>query len=65
MAALFDMVRDVNKLELSPADADRVLAQLARFDHVMGVLGEEEPQVLDAEVEELIRMREEARKKEP
>jgi cysteinyl-tRNA synthetase len=61
MAALFDMLRDVNKLELSKADADRAQALLARFDSVMGVLGEEEAGVLDSEVEDLIRQRDEAR----
>jgi cysteinyl-tRNA synthetase len=63
MAALFDMLRDVNKLELSPADAERVSEVLSRFDSVMGVLGEEEAEVLDSEIEDLIRQREEARKR--
>jgi len=61
LAALFDMVRDVNKLELSRADADQAAALLARFDQVMGVLGEEKEESPDAEIESLIRARDEAR----
>jgi len=61
LAALFDMVREVNKLELSRADAEKALSLLTRFDHVMGVLGDDEPESLDAEVEGLIRERDAAR----
>jgi cysteinyl-tRNA synthetase len=63
LAALFDMARDVNKLELSRADADRAAALLASFDRVMGVLGEEKEESPDAEIESLIRRRDEARAK--
>jgi cysteinyl-tRNA synthetase len=63
LAALFDMLRDVNKLELSRADADRAAALLASFDRVMGVLGEEKEESPDAEIESLIRRRDEARAK--
>ncbi len=42
LAALFDMVRDVNKLELSAADAQKALDLLTRFDSVMGVMGTKE-----------------------
>ena len=61
LAALFDMVREVNKLELSQADAQKTLALLVQFDHVMGVLGKDEPKSLDAEIEALIRQRDQAR----
>ncbi|MGO8703801.1 MAG: cysteine--tRNA ligase [Candidatus Brocadiia bacterium] len=61
LAALFDMLRDVNKLELSPAGAAQAAALLASFDKVMGVLGEEKEESPDAEIESLIRRREEAR----
>jgi len=63
LAGLFDMVREVNKLALSRADAERVLALLARLDRIMGVLGEEKEEILDAEVEALIREREQARQR--
>ena len=62
LAALFDMVRDVNKLDLSAADGAKAAALLERFDSVMGVLGEEKEEILDQEVEALIRQREEARR---
>ena len=61
LAALFEMVREVNKLELSAADGRRALDMLARFDQVMGVLGEDTEEALDAEVDELIKKREQAR----
>jgi len=55
--------RDVNKLELSKADGGKALALLDRFDSVLGVLGgEEDEAVLGAEIEALIRQREDARK---
>jgi cysteinyl-tRNA synthetase len=63
LAALFDMVRDVNKLELSRADAAKALAVLAGFDKVMGVLGKEEEGNVDAEIEALIQQRLDARKR--
>ena len=62
LAALFDMVREVNKLELSKSDAAKALALLERFDGVMGVLGGKE-ESLDAEVEKLIQARLDARKR--
>jgi cysteinyl-tRNA synthetase len=63
LAALFDMLRDVNKLQLSRPGADRAAALLARFDQVMGVLGEGKEESPDAEIESLIRRRDEARAK--
>ena len=61
LAALFDMVRAVNKLELSAADGRKALDLLRRFDTVMGVLGKEERDGLNAEIEALITQRDEAR----
>ena len=61
LASLFDMVRDVNKLDLSQADGAKATALLNRMDHVMGVLGEDEEQSLDAEIEALIQQRNDAR----
>jgi len=57
------MVRDVNKLALSKTDGERVSALLARFDHVMGVLGEEKVEMLDADIEAMIQARIDARKR--
>ena len=58
-AAIFDMVREVNKLKLGRAAA-QALALLERFDTVLNVLGEEEG-TLEDEVQRLIEEREEAR----
>jgi len=63
LASLFDLVREVNKFELSAADAAAALDLLARFDTVMGVLGEDSAEdTLDAEIQALIEKRNEARR---
>lgn len=67
LAALFDFVRDVNKLLdddlLSKEEAEEVCRLMAKFDKVLGVIGEvKKEEKLPKEVEELIQKREEARK---
>jgi cysteinyl-tRNA synthetase len=67
LAALFDFVRDVNKLMddnmLSKEEAQEVYELIMRFDKVLGVIGEVEKEgKLPKEAEELIQKREEARK---
>jgi cysteinyl-tRNA synthetase len=67
LAALFDFVRDVNKLMddnmLSKEEAQEVYELMMRFDKVLGVIGEvEKEEKLPKEAEELIQKREEARK---
>jgi cysteinyl-tRNA synthetase len=67
LAALFDFVRDVNKLMddnmLSKEEAQEVYELMMRFDKVLGVIGEvEKEEKLPKEVAELIQKREEARK---
>jgi cysteinyl-tRNA synthetase len=67
LAAIFDFVRDVNKLiddnVLSEGEAKEVYDLMVRFDKVLGVIGEvKKEDVLPKEAEELIRKREEARK---
>jgi cysteinyl-tRNA synthetase len=66
LAALFDFVREVNKLlddnVLSKEEAE-VYELMMRFDKVLGVVGEiKRKEKLPKEAEELIRKREEARK---
>jgi len=61
LASLFDMIRAVNKLELSAADAAKVLELLRRVDGVLGVIGGDATPALEAEVQALIREREAAR----
>jgi cysteinyl-tRNA synthetase len=67
LAALFDFVRDVNKLMddnvLSKEEAEQVYKLMVRFDKVLGVIGEvKKEEALPREAEELIRKREEARR---
>jgi cysteinyl-tRNA synthetase len=67
LAALFDFVRDVNKLmdenRLSRKEAEEVYDLMMKFDKVLGVIGEvKAEEKLPPEAEELIRKREEARK---
>jgi cysteinyl-tRNA synthetase len=67
LAALFDFVRDVNKLMddnmLSKEEAQEVYKLMMRFDKVLGVIGEaKKEEALPREAEELIQKREEARK---
>jgi cysteinyl-tRNA synthetase len=67
LAALFDFVRDVNKLmdenKLSRKEAEEVYGLMMEFDKVLGVIGEvKAEEKLPPEAEELIRRREEARK---
>jgi cysteinyl-tRNA synthetase len=67
LAALFDFVRDVNKLmdENKPNrdEAKAVYGLMMRFDKVLGVIGEvKKEEKLPKEAEELIRGRAEARK---
>jgi len=67
LAALFDFVREVNKLlddnMLSKEEAEEVYKLMMRFDKVLGVIGEiKRKDRLPEEAEELIRKREEARK---
>jgi len=62
LAAIFNMTRDLNKMQMGPGDAVRAREALNRFDAVLGVLGEEREELLDEDVERLIAERETARK---
>lgn len=61
MGAIFDMIRDLNKLKLSGNMAKKALQLLEKFDGVLGVLSEDE-QNLAKEIESLIQERQLARK---
>lgn len=67
LASVHELVRTVNTYmssgALSPDERDTVLEALANFDSVLGVIGSEEPGILDEEIEALIADREEARAK--
>ena len=60
LAGLFDMVHELNKMDLSAEEAAQALAFLEKADGVLGVLGEEEAS-LDAEIEAMIARRNQAR----
>lgn len=67
LAAIFDMVREVNVLcdanKLSQDEAQQVLALLKRFDTVLGVLSfEKEIEAIPQELEEALAQRNQARK---
>jgi cysteinyl-tRNA synthetase len=66
LAAIFDFVREVNRLladgRLSQQNAQAVMATMRKFDQVLGLLDKAEVTV-DAEVEGLLQEREQARKR--
>jgi cysteinyl-tRNA synthetase len=66
LAAMFELRRDINTAidedEFGEADKASVLALLASFDSVLGILGEDKVETLEAEVEALIEERYAARK---
>ncbi|HTH51167.1 MAG TPA: DALR domain-containing protein, partial [Pyrinomonadaceae bacterium] len=66
LAAVHDMVREVNTIlantAISADDRDAVLDAIRKFDAVLGVFGSEENEILDAEIENLIEQRQEARR---
>jgi cysteinyl-tRNA synthetase len=66
LAAIFEFVRDVNRLlaerQLSRDDAQQVTATMRDFDRVLGLL-KEAPAAIDSHVEQLLQEREQARKR--
>ncbi len=67
LAALFDMVREVNAMcdsaQLARSEADKVLELLKRFDSVLGVLSfEKQGETIPKDLEEALAQRIEARK---
>jgi len=65
LAAIHTLVREVNIVlaqgELREDDRQEILQSLDRFDTVLGVLGEEQVELLDSEIEALLNEREQAR----
>jgi len=66
LAAIFEFVRDVNRLmadgRLSRDNAPRVMATMRQFDRVLGLLDDADT-APDADVERLVQAREQARKR--
>ena len=62
LAAIFDFMRDINKLDVSKQDAQAVHAAMAGFNTVLGVIELEKAETLEDEVGRLITDRQAARK---
>lgn len=63
LAAVFDFMNEVNKLELSKDEAKRAYGTMLKFDSVLGLKLEFKEEKLDAEIDGLVKQREEARKR--
>jgi cysteinyl-tRNA synthetase len=61
LAAVFDFVREINKIELSKKDAEKVLELMKKFDSVLGVISFEQ-EAVPKEILNLVEQRESARK---
>ena len=65
LAAIHDLTREVNTVlarrSLREDNKREVIAAINRFDSVLNVFGDPQPQILDAEIQELINARQEAR----
>lgn len=61
LAAVFDYMREVNKIELTKKDAAIVLDTMKKFDMILGVINFEK-EVLAEDIDALIQKREDARK---
>ncbi|QYO65994.1 cysteine--tRNA ligase [Leptolyngbya sp. 7M] len=65
LAAVHDLVREVNVImserPLSPEERDAVLDAVGKFNMVLGIFGEEDDAMLDADIEALIKERQQAR----
>lgn len=61
LAAIFNLVREINKLKICRKDAGKVLEEIERYDQVLGLLKEKEAELNDGE-RNLIKEREKARR---
>ncbi len=65
LAAIHNLVREVNtiltKKGLSPDEQTAILDAVETFDSVLGIFGEEQSEILNAEIEQLIEQRQTAR----
>jgi cysteinyl-tRNA synthetase len=64
LGALFDFIHEINlkQKDLKTVDINNILAFMDRINSVLGVIKKEEEGVLDAEIEEKIKQRTQARK---
>jgi cysteinyl-tRNA synthetase len=64
LASIFDFMREINKKNLSPAAAKKVLASMYMLDEVLGIgMKEVKTESLDTHIEKLVKEREAARVK--
>ncbi len=61
LAAVFDFMRDINKLAISKEDAKKVYDLMFKFDKVLGILEEKEEKI-SKDIKKLVEEREKARK---
>ncbi|NOZ19553.1 MAG: cysteine--tRNA ligase [Planctomycetes bacterium] len=61
LAAIFDLIHEVNRLDINKADAEHVLSFMAKVDDVLGLQFLAEEESLDEEIERLIEERKQAR----
>jgi cysteinyl-tRNA synthetase len=61
LAAVFEFVKEINKLELGKTDAEKAAALMMKLDKVLGVVEEKELELTEAQ-KKLVDEREEARK---
>ena len=65
LAAIHDLVREVNTLVAGPglrsSERMTILDAIAKFDAVLGIFGPQGNASLDAEIEDLVKERQEAR----
>jgi cysteinyl-tRNA synthetase len=66
LASIHNLVREINSVlakgELSADEQKAVLEAIEKFDSVLGIFGKEEAEMLDADIENLIEERQEARR---
>ena len=63
LAAIFDLIHEINKIEINKSDAEQVLSALETFDTILGMQFLAEEESLDEEIERLIEERNQARTK--
>lgn len=62
LAAVFDLMKEVNKLDLSKKEAKEVYDAMLKFDSVLGLKLKVKKEKLDSDVDKMVKEREEARK---
>jgi cysteinyl-tRNA synthetase len=61
LGTIFNMINEINKLQISGTEALFIKEEFYNFDKVLGILEMDTPETLDKEIERLIKEREQAR----